>query len=80
MGKDAFFVHCSQARPFFMREQDSRNYPVREGGNTRSSAAQLWARADGRDQFAIFEASGQISIIPKRKSIACDDDAAARRH
>ena len=29
-------------------------------------------------KFAIFEASGQISIIPKRKSIACDDDAAPR--
>ena len=29
-------------------------------------------------KFAIFEASGQISIIPKQKSIACDDDAAPR--
>jgi uncharacterized membrane protein YcaP (DUF421 family) len=29
-------------------------------------------------KFAIFEASGEISIIPKRKSIACDDDAAPR--
>ena len=29
-------------------------------------------------KFAIFEASGQISIIPKRKSIVCDDDAAPR--
>jgi uncharacterized membrane protein YcaP (DUF421 family) len=31
-------------------------------------------------KFAIFEASGQISIIPERKSIASDDDAAPRRH
>jgi len=29
-------------------------------------------------KFAIFEASGQISIIPKRKTVACDDDAAPR--
>jgi uncharacterized membrane protein YcaP (DUF421 family) len=29
-------------------------------------------------KFAIFEASGQISIIPERKSIVCDDDAAPR--
>lgn len=29
-------------------------------------------------KFAIFEASGQISIIPKRKTVAYDDDAAPR--
>jgi uncharacterized membrane protein YcaP (DUF421 family) len=29
-------------------------------------------------KFAIFEASGQISIIPKRKTVACDDDVAQR--
>jgi uncharacterized membrane protein YcaP (DUF421 family) len=29
-------------------------------------------------KFAIFEASGQISIIPKRKTVACDDEVAQR--
>jgi hypothetical protein len=44
MGKGAFFVHCSQARPFFMREQDSRNYPVREDMRLQA-AFWAWERA-----------------------------------
>src|SRR5262249_60352708 len=44
MGKGAFFVHCSQARPFFMREQDSRNYPVREDMRLQA-AFSAWERA-----------------------------------
>jgi hypothetical protein len=44
MGKGAFSIHCSQARPFFMREQDSRNYPVREDMRLQT-AFWAWERA-----------------------------------
>jgi uncharacterized membrane protein YcaP (DUF421 family) len=81
MGKDAFFIHCSQARPFSCA---SRTVAIiRCARLTEEEILEAARRNCGLERmdeikFAIFEASGQISIIPKRKSIACDDDAAPR--
>jgi hypothetical protein len=44
MGKAAFFVHCSEARPVFMRERDSDNYPVLEDMRLQD-AFWAWERA-----------------------------------
>jgi hypothetical protein len=68
--KPAFAIQCSAA--IFMRERHNQR-----GGRARSGAA-LWLERMDEIKFAIFEASGRISIIPKRNTVAGEDGSAPR--